>query len=438
MREILRLLLISGEISSASGLFSRTRPDTIGRGGNIVVQAQDLRVNENAVISTQTDSAFSGGDIQIAADRIFLTNGGQLLASSSDSGEAGNINITARDEIVISGRDENYALQVQDAIEREGLGFIGDLRRILNREGEDGSAPSGIFLQSLGEGIDAGAAGSLTIAAAGEDVSLILSDGAEINAETVSTTGGNLTFSDLDLLLLRGGSSITAEADVAGRTGDGGNIIFDMPSGIILATPTENNDIVANAFEGDGGNIEILSRSIIGLEARETRTLGSDISASSAFGSNGQIRLQTLNIDPDQGLVAQAPAFVDQSRFVDRRCLVDSRQGRSSFVITGTGGISPSPRDVVRSESAGLVDFGSADESSDNYSLDIYSLRDNSAETVLLDTEADDEVVISTSHEPIVEAQGWERKQNGDIALVVQRLDISLINQMEANAACAQ
>ncbi|MEL6471459.1 MAG: S-layer family protein [Cyanobacteria bacterium J06623_4] len=401
---------IRGEISSASGLFSRTRPGAGGIGGDITLRTQQLRVNENSVINAQTDSDFRGGSIQIGADRIELTNGGQILASASSAGAAGDINIVAGEEIVISGQDENYALQVIDATERVGLGFIGDLRRILNREGEDGVAASGIFLQSLGEDADAGSAGSLTIEEAPEgSLNLILADGAEINAETVSTIGGNLSFLNLDTVLLRGGSSITAEAGDAQRAGNGGNITFSMPEGILVAVPDENSDIVANAFEGDGGNINILSRNIIGLEARGGRSPASDISASSQFGSDGQVRLQTLNVDPDQGLVSLPVNLDDQSDRIDRRCLADSQQAVSSFAITGTGGAPPNPRDVIRNEAAGLIDFGSQQ-----------AMRSPEPEESdeLEFSEADS---FSGQPLPIVEAQGWQRDQHGEVSLVAER-----------------
>ncbi|MEL6553840.1 MAG: filamentous hemagglutinin N-terminal domain-containing protein [Cyanobacteria bacterium J06621_11] len=454
---------VFGEISSASGFFSRTRPGAEGRGGNIVLYTRDLRLNENAVVSTQTDNEFPGGDIQIMADRIELTNGGQLLASSSAAGEAGSIDIVASETIMISDGDENYALQVQDATERFGLGFIGDLRRILNRQGENGVAASGIFLQSLGEEADAGAAGSLTITEASDgNLSLILSDGAEINAETVRTTGGNLTFSDLDIVLLRGESSITAEADAAGQAGNGGNITFLMPDGIVLATPNENNDIVANAFEGDGGNISILSRSIIGLEARDSRSSRSDISASSEFGSDGQITVDTLDIRPDQGLFEQSLTLVDQSNAIDRRCLADSRQGRSSFVVTGTGGVPPNPRDVIRNESAGLIDFGRENsennfEGGDIGSTDLENVDPGNADPETGDLRSaeefgraylnlrrapdDDDVrpnddLAVVSDDSIVEAQGWRRDLNGNIALTARQINATTVNRSMHSSAC--
>ncbi|MEL6453309.1 MAG: S-layer family protein [Cyanobacteria bacterium J06623_5] len=432
---------IQGEISSASGLFSRTRPGAGGIGGDITLRTQHLRVNENSVINAQTDSDFRGGSIQIEADRIELTNGGQILASASSAGAAGDINIVAGEEIVIAGQDENYALQVIDATERVGLGFIGDLRRILNREGEDGVASSGIFLQSLGEEANAGSAGSLTIEEApGGNLNLILADGAEINAETVSTTGGNLTFLDLNAVLLRGGSSITAEAGDAQRAGNGGNITFSMPEGIVVAVPDENSDIVANAFEGNGGNINILSRNIIGLEARDVRSPASDISASSEFGSDGQVRLQTLNVDPDQGLVSLPVNLDDQSDRIDRRCLADSQQEGSSFAITGTGGAPPNPRDIIRNESAGLIDFGSqsAARSPGPVSGPVSGPGDGDYDMGTPIFEPPDIAGSLTQPMPVVEAQGWQRDQHGKVSLVAEQPYPEAASGLIPSQACVQ
>jgi large exoprotein involved in heme utilization and adhesion len=62
------------------------------------------------------------------------------------------------------------------------------------------------------------------------------------------------------ILILRHGSNITA---TAGGNGNAGNILINSP--IILGL--ENSDIVANAVQGQGGNINITCDSL----TRESR-----------------------------------------------------------------------------------------------------------------------------------------------------------------------
>jgi len=70
------------------------------------------------------------------------------------------------------------------------------------------------------------------------------------------------------------------------------------------ANPDENSDITANAFQGNGGNINISTNTIFGLKFRSQLTPLSDITASSQFGLSGQVTINRLDIDPSKGLLA--------------------------------------------------------------------------------------------------------------------------------------
>ena len=64
-----------------------------------------------------------------------------------------------------------------------------------------------------------------------------------------------------------------------------------------MAFPNENSDITANAFQGDGGKINITTNAIFGLEYQPQLTPKSDITASSQFGLSGQVILDTIGND---------------------------------------------------------------------------------------------------------------------------------------------
>ena len=115
--------------------------------------------------------------------------------------------------------------------------------------------------------------------------SLELRQRSGIQATTQSGNGGNITLETRDLVLLRNNSSISTTAGQAGAGGDGGNITLE--AGFVVAVPQENSDITANAFEGRGGNINITTNAIYGLEFRNQLTSLSDITASSQLGING-------------------------------------------------------------------------------------------------------------------------------------------------------
>lgn len=421
------------EVETASGFFSRTRPGATGKGGDIILQTEQLRVSGNAVITTETDNNSPGGNINIGANRVELVNGGQMLASASAQGDAGDITISASNEVAILGNDPIFGAQLANAEARLAAGRISDLRRVINRRGENGVAPSGIYLQSIGTEESAGAAGDLIIQERpGGNLNLTIRDGGEINADTVSTTGGNVSLLNLDTVVLRNGSRITAEAGNAGRAGNGGNIKIAIPDGFLIAVPDENSDIVANAFEGNGGEIDIIALNILGFSDQPEQTPLqrplSQISASSEFGRDGEVNTETLTVDPSAGLIELPTNTADQSNRIAQRCLIDSGEGLNTFVITGQGGVSPSPADVVRNEAVELVDLGTHiplnETALNDLSFNTMAAHPITSEAVLNDLAAPiPEAPIPEAPIPaatVLEAQHWEKNAQGEITLIAQ------------------
>ncbi|WP_036481043.1 hypothetical protein [Myxosarcina sp. GI1] len=111
-----------------------------------------------------------------------------------------------------------------------------------------------------------------------------------LTALSASGQGGNLELKVADSLLLRNGSSISAEARRAfvnqNSNINGGNININADTVSLL----ENSNINANAFEGNGGNIDITTQALF-------TSSNSQISASSQFGLDGTVKIDKLNED---------------------------------------------------------------------------------------------------------------------------------------------
>jgi large exoprotein involved in heme utilization and adhesion len=82
--------------------------------------------------------------------------------------------------------------------------------------------------------------------------------------------------------------------------------ILTLIPGSSLRFPNEDSNIIANAFKGRGGNINITTQGLFGIEFHPRLTPQSDITASSEFGINGTVQINTPGIDPNRGL-AQLP-----------------------------------------------------------------------------------------------------------------------------------
>ena len=312
------------------------------RSGNIDIDVSDRFYSDYAVAASRINrnSVGNAGDVNIAAGTVIAVNGAQFSASNRGRGTGGNINITARDRIDFSGQDKGgFPTSLFSSVRSGAVGnggqitltapkvsFINGASLILVTEGRgnagsvkinasesigfrgagsilssnDGSLlTSGVFSNVRASGIGNGGsielnspnisidqqaeistssqgigdAGNIRISA----YSVILNAGG-LTAESRSGNQGNIIINTSNNLILRNGSLITTNAT---GTSSGGNILINAP----VIVGLENSDIVANAIQGRGGNIQITTESIFGLKYRSQLTPENDITASSKFGN---------------------------------------------------------------------------------------------------------------------------------------------------------
>ncbi|AFY55447.1 filamentous hemagglutinin family N-terminal domain protein [Rivularia sp. PCC 7116] len=101
---------ISGnpEYTSSAGIYTSSEATAGGEGGNINLIANKLKISDNAVLNARSRSSFPGGNITVEVDSLEMTDGGQILTTAFAEGNAGNIEINARENISISGSDSSY------------------------------------------------------------------------------------------------------------------------------------------------------------------------------------------------------------------------------------------------------------------------------------------------------------------------------------------
>jgi filamentous hemagglutinin family protein len=442
-----------------SGLFAQVNPDATGDGGNLIINTQKLNVLGGAQISTSARSGGKGGFLSINATDSILVSGTGAIADdfsrsnilvSAESGatrDAGALQITTPTLTVENGgriSADNFGsarggiatLDVKKLLIRNG----GEVRAGSFSQGDGGTlnvnatesvdvvgianiggkeTPSTLFSQAQDSGkagnliittptfnvsdgalvtvsaIGTGEAGNLTARA-----NIIRLNQGKLTAETNAGAGANIRLEDVKLLLLQNQSLISAQAF---NNANGGNITIDAPDGFIVATNNQNNDIVANAFQGRGGNININARSIFNLEQRPSLPPNNtnDIDASSQFGLTGTVIINTPDIDPSRGLVQLPSNITDASQQIVSSCNPGSAARRSSFTVSGRGGIARSPIEPFQGDVS-------------------------TARWITLDTvDADQNSNVMNESPPsspakIVEAQGWIVDKNGDVSLVAQ------------------
>ncbi|MGJ3249130.1 MAG: filamentous hemagglutinin N-terminal domain-containing protein [Elainellaceae cyanobacterium] len=338
----------------SSGVFTNTEAGAQGRGGNIGVDTANLRLADGGVISARTANPSRGGDITITAETLNLRGGAQILTTTTNQGNAGTITLDVANEIDISGQDDTFAERLgafgpattAPSSANSGL-FANATSLATGRAGAIRIATNGLRVADRGAIVVSspqGQAGSLSIRA--NQLQLDQGELSAIAGESGDQASALIQLEDLDLLLLRNESLISAEAL---NDANGGSIFIDAPNGVIAGVSDENSDIVANADRGNGGNIDITTLGIYGLEFRNVRSPFSDITASSQFGLDGTVMIETPDVDPSRGTVELPDDVVDASQRVAQTCSARNslNADTGTFVVTGRGGLPPSPDHIL-------------------------------------------------------------------------------------------
>lgn len=406
-------------------------PETVGNAGNVIIRAGSIILENGASISSGSLGAANPGDltlrvhdtlslsgtdgegqgsnlssgssegkedagsITITAHSITFNDGASLSSFSSGEGNAGDVSLRVVDTLSLVGRDATID-RLSSIIESRGTNNGGDIRVRADTLLLDDSAQ--LASDNSGEGV----AGSIEVQAR----SIILMGNAVLSAETTSGQGGNIALQNVDLLLLRNRSQISTTAGNQELGGDGGNITFN--GNLIVAVPDENSDISANAFTGQGGNVQINAQSVFGIQSRPQPTLLSDITASSDRGVDGVVSINTPDVDPNQGLVQLPVDLVDASQLITQPCATGGSAANQSneFVVTGRGGLPPTPDEAA---------------TQDAVQVDLVSVATEDGSSSQQDSEQASLVSSPIAH--IVEAASWQVSDDGHVVLAAAAQD---------------
>jgi filamentous hemagglutinin family protein len=405
-----RLTIRNGARMSASN----TRA---GVGGNININATD-RVElvstgispggrRSSGISVQTRGIGRAGDIRITTRQLLIREGAEVSASTFGAGYGGNINIQAAERVDLLGTSPDGALRSRFVAE---VGNPNEIRRrndptpitaATGRGGDINVTTNKLTVQegatiSVSSRSPIGQAGNLNITA-----NAIVLDQGRLTAETGVGSGADINLRGLDLLLLKNKSLISAQA-FANATG--GNVTVNAEDGFVVAVPNRNNDIIAIASQGRGGNISITAQGIFGIEQRRVSSQNqtNDIDASSEFNQSGTVTLNQPDIDPTQGL-AELPSEPRTPQPLASCQPGDAKSDR--FIATGSGGLPTHPDDPL-SSLASLDDLPLPAQW-------LNSLREAPKDRAAIPPQATPSEIAL-----IEEAQGWIINQKGEVILV--------------------
>ncbi len=168
-------------------------------------------------------------------------------------------------------------------------------------------------------------------------------------------------------------------------------------------------------------SISLLIIFFFGIEERSSTPPNNtnDIDPSSQFGLDGTVNINELDVNPAEALEELPTEVIDVARLVeDNLC----QQGdESEFIVTGTGGIAPSPNQVreVEVSEVDLVEPAIIEREAGN------------GERQFAPTE------IEEAEQKIIEAQGWIINDRGVLELVAHRTNVHrLPPRFEDNNIC--
>ncbi|MEH2385089.1 MAG: filamentous hemagglutinin N-terminal domain-containing protein [Nostoc sp.] len=246
---------ITGEKNDfPSGIRSNVETGTVGNGGNIFIDSGDFSLRDGAKLVASTYGEGNAGNVTVGAKNVVSLVNGDILSAveAGGVGKGGNININATSLSLTDGAQLLTITRAASATQPAGRGDAGNVNvkvtGVVDITGEKNDFPSGI--RSNVETGTVGNGGNIFIDSG--DFSL---DGAQVNASTFGQgNAGNVTVGAKNAISLAGSNSSIFSIVGAGGDGKGGNININarslsLANGAQIATSTIG--------KGNAGNIQI-------------------------------------------------------------------------------------------------------------------------------------------------------------------------------------
>jgi large exoprotein involved in heme utilization and adhesion len=304
-----------------------------GEAGQVFVSAPTVRLEAGGSITAAADRApgtgaagrGDGGTIAVQAGTLTLTGGAEINARTQGAGTGGTVTVRASEAIVIAGQREN-GTPSRVITSTQGRGQGGNIhvqaKHIELRDRGTIEATSSAD----------GPAGTIRIQA--EET--FRSDHGQVTTASARAGGGTIALTAGKWMQHLNASEITTS--VQGGETDAGNLTINAPFTIL-----KGSSVRANAFGGNGGNIQIRAQQ--GYLADPA----SQVSASSNLGINGPVTIQAASTP--SGLVAPIPLVLAPAAVLLRSpCAARLHAGTvSTLVERGRAGVPATPDGVLPS-----------------------------------------------------------------------------------------
>ncbi|WP_292857816.1 filamentous hemagglutinin N-terminal domain-containing protein [Nostoc sp. LPT] len=236
----------------------------VGNGGNITIDSGDFSLRDGAQLNTSTYGQGNAGNVTVGAKNAVDLAGNAYILSTVEAGgvgKGGNIDINATTLSLTDGAQLLTITRGASATQPAGQGNAGNVNVLVTGAVDIAGEKNG-FTSGIRSNVDTGTVGNCgNIFIDSGDFSL--SDGALLNASTFGLgNAGNVTVRAKDAISLAGNGSILSTVE-AGGVGKGGNIdinatTLSLTDGGQLLTATLRASATQPAGQGDAGNVNVL------------------------------------------------------------------------------------------------------------------------------------------------------------------------------------
>ncbi|MBD2579931.1 filamentous hemagglutinin N-terminal domain-containing protein [Oscillatoria sp. FACHB-1406] len=307
-------------------ILSGVAPGGEGNGGNVEIRAGSLKLTDGTQIVATTFGRGNAGNVEIATGTLEMSSGAGIDASTRGQGNGGNVRIAARERIDLDGEGSPGASAIGSAVLPGAVGNGGNVEiatgtlNITNGAGiiasTGGRGNAGKVTVAARDSINldgegsysVSQIGSLAIAGAvgnGGDVeittgTLNITNGSGIGATTVGRgNAGNVRVAAREGIHLAGegslGSSSIASQVAPGALGNGGTLDVTTPT----LSLTGGAQISTSVFgQGNAGTVRVVAKDRIDLDGYGMGASGINSGVLGGVGNGGNIDLTTgtLNI----------------------------------------------------------------------------------------------------------------------------------------------
>ena len=287
----------------------------------------------------------NAGNVSINTGSLSLGSGSQINSGTSSSGQGGSISVNAGNTISISGTlSTGQPGGIQSRTVSTDPDAAGGNIALTARQSVTISNGAAVSASSTGTGI----AGDITINAGNQ----FAMTNSSVTTEANRAGGGTIKITTTPSGTVELNNS-TISASVLDGTGGGGSVNID-PQYVLL----QNSQILAQAVQGPGGIITI-NITNGGLFLPDANSV---ISASSQFGVNGTVTIQSPNAPISGHIQPLGKTPLIATSLLNQRCAALAGGEFSSFIVTGRDSLPTEPGSwhssplafATRSEGSGL------------------------------------------------------------------------------------